>query len=126
MVYGVVNVDTGKLNLSRAGHPFPIVVGAQGSIDSWEAPGKMLGVFETEFQTESKQLAPGDKLLLSTDGAFPDRGADEKWEKTELFQAIKIRASAPVTEFVSQLAEQFVGDRKLEDDATLIALEFLA
>ncbi len=69
-VYCVLDSETMELTYGRAGHPEPVLLRADGTIESLPADGPLLGVFpEAEFESRTVHLAPGDRLLLYTDGA---------------------------------------------------------
>ena len=55
--------------LASAGHPPALVRRAGGSVEICSAPGPIVGVFENaEFAEATLTLAPGDLLILHTDG----------------------------------------------------------
>ena len=67
--YGVLNVQTRRLQLARAGHPPPILIHADGRSEYLDADGPLLGVFvDEEFEPAECTMAPGDRLLLYSDG----------------------------------------------------------
>jgi len=68
-VYAIVDTSDLTLTYSRAGHPHPILIRADGGVEVLECPGSLLGVFPGE-QYESRRivLGRGDRLLLYTDG----------------------------------------------------------
>ncbi len=74
--YGIIDCETRKLSFARAGHPYPLILRADGSLEWIEPEGGLLGVFPDEvFETAEVQLHEGDRLLLYSDGfevAFPD------------------------------------------------------
>ncbi len=58
-----------RVTASRAGHPFPLVVRADGSVEEIGGPGTILGVFDDPPLVDvSVELAPGDTVLAFTDG----------------------------------------------------------
>ena len=68
--YCLIDTSTLMLTYSRAGHPDPILIRANGQVERLRCPGSLLGVFPEEtFQSQTLQLGPGDRLLLYTDGA---------------------------------------------------------
>jgi phosphoserine phosphatase RsbU/P len=80
--YGVIDTETNRLTLARAGHPYPLILRANGRTETIEPEGGLLGVFPDEvFEEATVQLDPGDRLLLYSDGfevAFPTRKDAEK------------------------------------------------
>ncbi len=74
--YGVINVRSLQFAFARAGHPFPMLLRADGSILTPEPQGPLLGVFqEAQFESAVVQLEKGDRLLMYSDGfelAFPE------------------------------------------------------
>ncbi|CCH71469.1 MAG: serine/threonine-protein phosphatase [Actinobacteria bacterium] len=74
-----LDLDTGRYAVSRAGHP-PAAVFRSGTA-SWlldsTVPGPLLGVFGgAEFPLAHGELAPGDGLLMYSDGVVESRGRD--------------------------------------------------
>jgi PAS domain S-box-containing protein len=77
-LYGVLDLGAGPqggaVTLASAGHPPPVVVGADGGVRSVRLdPGPPLGVGVRAFGVADVRLAPGDTLLLFTDGLVEDR-----------------------------------------------------
>ena len=65
-----------RLRLVRAGHPFPVVVRADGAVETIGVDGALLGLFPTaRFDEAEVLLGPGDALVLYTDGANEARRA---------------------------------------------------
>lgn len=114
-----------------AGHPAPIVVRADGAVESVPAAGALLGVADWMTWEESEvQLRPGDAVVLYTDGVTE---ADRRAPLTsdELAAAIAARlggaaASASVlADAVRQIAEERAGG-PLRDDVAIVALRLTA
>jgi sigma-B regulation protein RsbU (phosphoserine phosphatase) len=70
MFCGVMNIKTGALRYSNAGHNPPLILRRDGSVDWLKLPhGMVLGVDPAQrYQTQSVTLQPGDTLLAYTDG----------------------------------------------------------
>ncbi|MBC8353060.1 MAG: SpoIIE family protein phosphatase [Planctomycetes bacterium] len=67
----VVDPETHKIQLSNGGHMSPIIHRADGSIELFdeELVGPPIGVVEEyPFESETKQLNPGDLVVFFTDG----------------------------------------------------------
>ncbi len=65
------------LTISRAGHPPPLLLHGDGSIEEIGCPGKALGVFPDAELTDARlRLMDGDTLVLYTDGITEARSPD--------------------------------------------------
>ena len=60
-----------RVTVSLAGHPRPVILRSDGSVQEVGAPGTFLGMFEdVEVSDEVADLLPGDALVLFTDGVL--------------------------------------------------------
>ncbi|MDQ2672990.1 MAG: SpoIIE family protein phosphatase [Actinomycetota bacterium] len=65
------------VDVSRAGHPPPLLVRPEGAVEEVGCSGKVLGVFpEAELNDTSLRLMPGEALVLYTDGVTEARSPD--------------------------------------------------
>lgn len=80
-VYGILDSETGFLQIANAGHPSPLRIGEEGNYEI-EAGGPLLGVFhDAHFPEETVQLRAGETLLLYSDGfelVFPEKAETVK------------------------------------------------
>ena len=68
-VYGIVNVRSLLLRYARGGHPVPLLLSADGSLDKLDAAGPLLGVLPGEsFELGEISLCRGDRLVVYSDG----------------------------------------------------------
>jgi serine phosphatase RsbU (regulator of sigma subunit) len=69
------------LEVTVAGHPLPVIVAVDGTARLAGEPGTLLGAFEDiALRPTGEHLAPGDTLVLYTDGVgdvAPPHGLDE-------------------------------------------------
>jgi GAF domain-containing protein len=77
VVVGLVNPKTGAVRLTNAGHPPPLVVRADGAT-SFCAPHSSLliaaGLGQSARPAQELELAPGDSLVMFSDGLVERRG----------------------------------------------------
>jgi PAS domain S-box-containing protein len=65
------------IDVSRAGHPAPLLVRPNGPVEEVGASGKVLGVFDdAELKDDSLRFMPGETLVLYTDGVTEARSPD--------------------------------------------------
>ncbi len=68
------------LDVSRAGHPPPLLVHRDGTVEEVGCSGRVLGVFpDAELGDTSLRLMPGEALVLYTDGVTEARSPDGKF-----------------------------------------------
>jgi PAS domain S-box-containing protein len=65
------------VEVSRAGHPAPLLVRPDGPVEEVGCSGRVLGVFDdAELRDTSLRLMPGEALVLYTDGVTEARSPD--------------------------------------------------
>ncbi|MGW7514022.1 SpoIIE family protein phosphatase [Streptomyces sp. NPDC054796] len=77
-LYAVYDPIRAELQMANAGHIPPVLVrAADGNSQLLELPtGAPIGVGEVPFETVTLDVAPGDRLVLCTDGLVEVRGED--------------------------------------------------
>ena len=66
------------ITVARAGHPPPLLKRGDGSLGEAGRPGPLLGVFERPaLRDDALMLAPGDVLVLYTDGVTEGRRSND-------------------------------------------------
>lgn len=119
----------GELLYANAGHNPPILArsGGEGEAVELDADGAAIGFLDDlEFEERTEEIAPGDCLLLYTDGAVEALGpADEQFGEarlTELVSAMAPAGAQPVVDAVVAALNDFTGGAHQRDDITLVAL----
>ena len=120
-------VDGGGLDvqLLAAGHPPPLVLRADGSVEVAEIHGTLLGVApEPRFGETRIRLAPGDGLLLYTDGATELRGAEPWRGESALRETVLASAGVSMAELVERVEHEalILSGGELRDDLALLAV----
>jgi serine phosphatase RsbU (regulator of sigma subunit) len=123
MVYGLFNHKEGTICFARAGHPYPLHVPAHGEPVFWHQQGLLLGIADATFSDHTHRLAPGDKVLLYSDG-IDNASFDGKPAGADSLLACAAKhRDLPVQDFVEQLARDLFGTAAQPDDLTLLGLE---
>ncbi|CAN0606156.1 unnamed protein product, partial [Ectocarpus sp. 12 AP-2014] len=69
MALGKLGLKSGICEMCQAGHPFPVVQRADGSVEFIELEGTPIGLIDDpEFSTASVTLDVGDRLIFHSDG----------------------------------------------------------
>jgi len=127
--YGVLDPATGALTYCSAGHNPPYLLSAQnrGAVHALRRTGMALGVVEDEtWEQDAVQLAPGDVLLLYTDGITEAQDRQEAFfgEKRllEVAQANLGCSAQNIRDALIVEVREFVGDAPQFDDITLMVV----
>jgi len=126
-VYGVIDVQTRKVTLARAGHPLPLVLRANGTLTKIESEGGLLGVFPDErFADVTFALDSGDRLVLYTDGVEIGFGGRTPIDETAWHFELTQRNALSGNELLLGLArklDESAGSLDPKDDLTMIVVE---
>ena len=125
-LYGVLDPKAGALTIASAGHPAPVVIRSDGDVAGIELdPGPPLGVDTRSYGAVDVHLAPGDTLLLFTDGLVEDRTLPvyEGIEKLRAGLAADTRARSACPDAVCAAALEVMGRGPgHDDDIALLAV----
>ena len=118
--------DAGRfdLTLSCAGHPLPLLLSADGDVRRIGKPGMVVGLFEDpDLHDAAEQLAPGDALVLYTDGLLEARSPDGRFD-AELVENALVAAAGKSAEEIAASIERavlrFEGGEPRDDMALLV------
>jgi len=119
---------TRQLTYINAGHNNPILRRANGSIERLDVGGLPLGIMaDAQYQSASLALAPGDWLIIFTDGLVEAVNVnDEEYGETRLLGAIAEGLAATPNDMLKQLMmklDAFVGNTPQHDDVTCLLIK---
>jgi phosphoserine phosphatase RsbU/P len=123
MVYVQLNCRNGAVAFARAAHPHPLYLPSDGVPSYWYGAGTLLGVFESEFQVQQKQLRPGDKLVLFSDGVHPPTSGPGSFHDP-LVESSKRHRNLPVQSFADSVARDLLEESRHPEDFTVVAIEY--
>jgi phosphoserine phosphatase RsbU/P len=112
----------------NAGHNNPILRRTNGSIERLDAGGLPLGIqADATYQSASVTLAPGDWLVIFTDGLVEAENArQEEYGEYRLLNAISAGAATAPAEMLNRLMAEldlFVGSTPQHDDVTCLLIK---
>jgi sigma-B regulation protein RsbU (phosphoserine phosphatase) len=124
--YGVLDPATRQFEFCSAGHPPPLLFNRSGSFQKLTTGGLVLGMFDNaEYAASRVGLAPGDRLVLFTDGiteAFSPSG--EEYGEDRLAAAASAHRTLSAQALNSLLLEEVRAfcHGMFHDDATLLVI----
>lgn len=132
--YAILDLKDKTLNFCRAGHD-PLILAHQDNKQSCEflSPGGIcLGLvgkdlFEENLEERTKQLQPGDTLVLYTDGATEAMDKNKKeFGFDNLVKAVvnnSAKDAKPMLDSIISQINQFVGEAEQHDDLTMVVVK---
>lgn len=131
LLYGELQVDPdvpgARCTVASAGHPPPLHLFVDGTVEPAAEPQMLLGIDEgTEYHASSFALAPGETLLCVTDGVTERRCGNWQLDDNDgLIEVLRdgqgLGAKA-LAEHVRRAAHDF-GTGPVEDDLSVLVLQ---
>jgi sigma-B regulation protein RsbU (phosphoserine phosphatase) len=127
--YGVIDAARRRLSYTNAGHCEPMLIRANGECLRVNHGGVVLGVFpDWSYKEEHVDLAPGDRLVLFTDGITEIQNPEgQEFGEDRLMEVLaanrRLSAESMQQRVMAAIAEFSGGN--FPDDATLIVTAIL-
>lgn len=132
LLFGRLDVSRREFLYSSAGHPPGYLLDRDGQVKAHlESTSHPLGMFsDIAFPTaDVLPLAPGDTLVLVTDGIEEARNdQDEYFGRDRLAEIIRLHRHEPaqrIAETLCRSAREFAGQATSEDDTTVVVIRVL-
>ena len=130
MWLGILEISTGKLSCSNAGHEYPVIKRAGGDYELFRdkhspAVGTMSGI---PFKSYELTLEKGDALFVYTDGVPEATNSENELFGTDrMVEALNSAKDAKPRDLLRTLrasVDAFVGDAPQFDDLTMLTLQY--
>ncbi|MEM7627130.1 MAG: PP2C family protein-serine/threonine phosphatase [Planctomycetota bacterium] len=125
--YGIINTQTQRLTIARAGHPAPLLLRGNGATQWLEPDGAMLGILPDEvFEELTFDLDDGDRFLLYSDGfevAFPGCGGKGKLANdhyAQEFEGLRRGTGQQALDYLQSRLDLQSGSLNQRDDLTVV------
>jgi serine phosphatase RsbU (regulator of sigma subunit) len=113
------------LDVASAGHPAPLVLRSDGSVEELAVHGRVAGVTAgMSYESVPARLAPGDLMLVFSDGIYEARGTRELYGMERLVQLMSKHAGVPPRVLCDAIDHDVVDHLGglAHDDITMVAL----
>ena len=127
---GILELSTGKIVASNAGHEYPVIGHADGEFELIKDKHGFVvgGMSDVKYSDYELQLEPGDKLFVYTDGVPEATNVkDELFGTDRMLDALNEDNYVPVEELlrnVRKAVSDFASGAEQFDDLTMLAVEY--
>ena len=123
MFVGVLDLPTGRLRYSNAGHKAPYVDGKPLPVDS----NLPVGAFsDYRFSAQEVEIPSGSTIFLYTDGLTEAEDArHNQYGIARMEEHLKADTARQLIEGMTASVKAFVGDTEQSDDLTMLAIRYL-
>ena len=128
---GILELSTGKLTASNAGHEYPALCGENGRFELIKDKHSFVigGMEGVKYKQYELMLKPGSKLFLYTDGIPEATNKDKELFGTDkMIEALNDNTKATPENTLKQMraaVDGFVKNAEQFDDLTMLCLEYL-
>jgi serine phosphatase RsbU (regulator of sigma subunit)/CHASE2 domain-containing sensor protein len=129
LFYAILDLDTGALQLSSAGHDDLFLLTGGDEIESLQHMGPAVGLFEeAQYATLTRQLKSGDAVFVLTDGVTEAFNIDGRVFTVDRLATHLRRCSRSdaktIVESVTREVTAFSQGTEQSDDITCVAVQF--
>ena len=129
---GVIDMESGRIRYSNAGHDQPLLIGRGISLLPCDA-NVPLGVMpEWAFTVQESVVDPGTTIFLYTDGIteaeniqYDQFGIQRVEQTARLMQAEDISKPHDIVKRMAEAVHAFVGEAHQSDDLTMLAIKYM-
>jgi sigma-B regulation protein RsbU (phosphoserine phosphatase) len=128
---GILDLATGELRYASAGHDPPVLLDGGGAAPRFLTVdgGPVLGLLEaSEYRAQRMTLAPGEALVLYTDGVSEALDPNGEFFTTDRLLELLAKTSpgpaAGIARAVYEAVKAFAGSAPQSDDITVMAVRY--
>lgn len=116
--------ESGRVQIARAGHPYPLWVGSHGFRKLPKLEGIPIGVgLTTEYEKTEFVLSPGQAILLLTDGVTEAENEEgEMFGNDRLIDYFEAADGPPWAKSLLEKIDSWRGNALMNDDLTLVEI----
>jgi serine phosphatase RsbU (regulator of sigma subunit)/anti-sigma regulatory factor (Ser/Thr protein kinase) len=126
--YGIIDQTTNMFLYSKASHPPPILIRANGDLVPLSTGGMFVGLMEEPlYEEKSIHLEKGDRLYFFTDGYFELKNTEGQHflyeDLQKLIHSVNHLSKEDAHQEILETLYAFTGSQTLEDDHTFLIVD---
>jgi serine phosphatase RsbU (regulator of sigma subunit) len=126
MVAGVLDPATGVVDFANAGHVSPLVVSKSG-VAVMSSTDIVVGILpNAQYRNQTLTLAPGDSLVLFTDGVTEAENIAEEQlgldPISEMLLSMHSSEASAILDRIDTYVAEYIGEVPAGDDVTMLAI----
>jgi serine phosphatase RsbU (regulator of sigma subunit) len=112
------------MEFATAGHPPPLILSGSGTVEQLPIAGPIMGLTDSpEYRTARVTLAPGDVVLLYTDGLTDARAPRRILDEAELSELLRRGTDLQGAALAEFLLTEVTAGEEPRDDIALLVIE---
>jgi len=135
ITYFIINTKNGDIIYSNAGHPYPILLRKNETLELLKKGGPTIGMRDFDVLDDRKfrfeeghlKIKPEDKLFIYTDGIVEyQNDSEEFYGDDRFYNSLKVLKNESVHNIIDQCIKslmEFGNNTSPQDDISLLALE---
>ena len=134
--YFILNTTNGKISYANAGHPKPVILRNNGTLEELESNGPPIGIrslnlndAQISFDEKQARISPGERVILYTDGLVEYYNEKKEFYGNNRFHSRLLELNGEsikdtINESIKSL-KAFGNNKKPADDITLLGFELV-
>ena len=125
-IFAVAQARDGTLHLEMAagGHPPPVLLRRDGSVEQVDVGGPLIGVIEEpDYTPATCRLSPGDTMVLYTDGLTDARAPAQILSGADVLELVARAHRMPADRLAEFLEQEATGGEGPRDDIALLVVQ---
>ena len=128
ILYGVLNIQKGQFRFASSGHPGPLIISSDQSIQKIGGEGIPIGIVEEpDYKETTITFNPGDRMYLFSDGLIEESNKyGEQFGMNQFQELIKSDYSLTLDKSIENTVsaiKSWHGSEHLSDDLSIIGVE---
>jgi sigma-B regulation protein RsbU (phosphoserine phosphatase) len=128
MLYGVLDIRDNQFRYGSAGHPGPLIISSDQSVQEISGEGFPIGIVEKpDYNENTITLNQGDRMYLYSDGFIEERNKDgDRFDINQFQESIKSNYSLTLDKSIENTVTAIMswhGSEHFSDDLSIIGIE---